>query len=104
MRLINKLILLLYIIVFFNGCQSVKDTLSLKKERGRDEFLIEKKNPLVFPPDFSEMPVPKDEAGKKAFEKDSIDLSKVLNQSGGEKKVKSSDDLEKSILEILNKK
>ena len=41
------------------GCQSIKDTLTLQKNENVDEFLIEKKNPLVLPPDYSELPTSK---------------------------------------------
>ena len=31
----------------------------LKKKNSSDEFLVEKKSPLVMPPDFDELPTPK---------------------------------------------
>ena len=41
------------------GCQSLKDGLEgNKKSKTAEEFLIEKKNPLVLPPDFEELPEP----------------------------------------------
>ena len=36
----------------------------MKKKATTDEFLIEKKNPLVLPPDYSELPVPRKEKKK----------------------------------------
>ena len=41
-----------------SACSSVKDGLTLKKKSGADEFLVEKKNPLVLPPDFDILPSP----------------------------------------------
>ena len=41
-KLATSLILLLFIL---SSCQSVKNTLSMKKKKSVDEFLIEKKNP-----------------------------------------------------------
>ena len=40
------------------SCQSVKDGLSGRKSENSDEFLVQKKNPLVLPPDFKKLPTP----------------------------------------------
>ena len=40
------------------SCQSVKDGLSGNKGDNSDEFLVQKKNPLVLPPDFKKLPTP----------------------------------------------
>lgn len=90
-----------------SSCQSVKDNLSLKKKKSVDEFLIEKKNPLVVPPEFSKLPVPKseDENTKNSINKEEdLDLSKVLTETETIESTNSSNELEKSISNILNKK
>ena len=90
-----------------SSCQSVKDNLSLKKKESVDEFLIEKKNPLVVPPEFSKLPVPKseDENTEKSVNKEEdLDLSKVLTETETTESTNSSNELEKSISNILNKK
>ena len=51
----------LYFIVILNlltGCQSAQNPFSLNKKDNTDEFLIEKKNSLVMPPDFNDLPEP----------------------------------------------
>ena len=48
--------LILLILVFLSGCGSVSEGFKLKKGNTGDEFLVEKKNPLVLPPEFSELP------------------------------------------------
>tara|TARA_Y100000768_G_C23756042_1_gene576277 strand:- start:319 stop:642 length:324 start_codon:yes stop_codon:yes gene_type:complete len=55
-----KNLLLLIVLIFIYSCQSVKDALQGKKYESSDEFLVIKKNPLVMPPDFKMLPVPKD--------------------------------------------
>ena len=40
------------------GCSSVTEGFKLKKGNTGDEFLVEKKNPLVLPPNFNELPEP----------------------------------------------
>ena len=48
-------------IVFFTfqSCQTVKEGFTSQKKKSTDEFLVEKKSPLVMPPDFNELPLPK---------------------------------------------
>jgi len=53
-------IILIILIVAFTSCQSVKDGLSGRKSENSDEFLVQKKNPLVLPPDYLKLPKPDD--------------------------------------------
>ena len=54
-----KILFVLLIAIFsLSACQSAKDAMSLKKKASGDEFLVEKKNPLVLPPNYGELPVP----------------------------------------------
>ena len=58
----KKINLFLIIFLFFlTSCQSIKDGLSGKKNENSDEFLVQKKNPLVIPPNFMKLPSPEDE-------------------------------------------
>ena len=57
----NYPIFLLFFLLLFSGCQDVKKGLSGKKIDQGEEFLVIKKNPLVVPPDFEKMPIPKNE-------------------------------------------
>ena len=50
--------LLILFIFLFTSCQSIKDGLSGRKNENSDEFLVKKKNPLVTPPKFMELPEP----------------------------------------------
>lgn len=54
----KKFILLLIILNFLVACQSTKEALTLQKKKSSDEFLVEKKSPLVMPPDYGKLPVP----------------------------------------------
>ena len=44
--------------IFLYSCSSVKDGLTSNKRTNTDEFLVEKKNPLITPPKFDELPKP----------------------------------------------
>ena len=103
MKLNKSLIISFLAIIILMGCQSVKDTLTLKKNQSVDEFLIEKKNPLVLPPDYSELPVPKkqNEEKKASVQDENIDLSEILEKSDKKKKISGNGNIEKSISEII---
>ena len=60
----NYPIFLLFFLLLFLGCQDVKKGFSGKKIDQGEEFLVIKKNPLVVPPDFEKMPIPKNEIEK----------------------------------------
>ena len=51
-------LILLFAIVFFTfqSCQTVKEGFTSQKKKSTDEFLVEKKSPLVMPPEFNELP------------------------------------------------
>ena len=57
----KKISLFLLLLIVTSSCQSIKDGLSGKKGENSDEFLVQKKNPLVLPPNYMELPKPKDD-------------------------------------------
>ena len=53
----KNIYLILIILIFLSGCKSIKEGLEgSKKSKSAEEFLINKKNPLVLPPNFSKLP------------------------------------------------
>tara|TARA_X000000368_G_C22444977_1_gene456347 strand:- start:191 stop:502 length:312 start_codon:yes stop_codon:yes gene_type:complete len=56
----KKTIVIFITLFFLASCQSTKDAFTLKKKSSTDEFLVEKKNPLVLPPDYGKLPIPQD--------------------------------------------
>ena len=60
------------------SCQSVKNALSGVKQENSDEFLVQKKNPLTLPPDFTDLPVPFDESPKTTEVQIEDDIEKLL--------------------------
>ena len=56
-----KIINILIIIFFVTSCesmQSAKRALTGDKKLTTDEFLVQKKNPLILPPDYENLPTP----------------------------------------------
>ena len=104
MLLIKLIFFNLLILIFLSGCQNVRETLSMKKKQNVDEFLIEKKNPLILPPEFSKLPKPRKNNEDDIPKDENIDLTKVLKKNDGLEEETLPSDLEKSIQNILKKK
>ena len=90
---------------FLNGCQSLKDGLEgNKKSKNAEEFLINKKNALTIPPDFSKLPTPEAEKRTEINESD-FDIESILQVNSEnqnyEENSKSNNSLEESILEKI---
>ena len=58
MNRIKLLKLFLIFIFFLSSCGTVKEGFQNPKKNNSDEFLVEKKSPLVMPPEFEELPIP----------------------------------------------
>ena len=53
-----KILIFFQLILFLYSCSTIKDGFTNQKKSSRDEFLVEKKSPLVMPPDYNDLPVP----------------------------------------------
>jgi hypothetical protein len=106
MKKINPLIASLLILLFLNSCGTIAEGLGGKKRGGSDQFLVEKKSPLVLPPSFGELPEP----GKGPEEniisnkKDTSDIEDIINQSSSTSTSEKSDDSKNSIEQSIIKK
>ena len=74
----KKHILLILIFTYLQSCGSVTEGFKLKKGNTGDEFLVEKKNPLVLPPNFNELPEPGKSRISETNNQDSFE-GKILN-------------------------
>ena len=105
----NYPIFLLFFLLLFSGCQDVKKGFSEKKIDQGEEFLVIKKNPLVVPPDFEKMPIPKNEIEKsnsiKVDNDQDSDFKKLLKTQDQNIDVsdsrESAGDLEKKIIDKI---
>ena len=59
-----KNFILFTILLFLISCGTVKNAFENQKKKSTDEFLVEKKSPLVMPPDFYELPIPNEQKQK----------------------------------------
>ena len=60
MKKIKFSILAILLLFILNSCGTVREGFQNPKKNTSDEFLVEKKSPLVVPPEFNELPIPKD--------------------------------------------
>ena len=77
MKKIN-IFLILFMALVITSCQSVKNALTGVKQENSDEFLVQKKNPLVLPPDFTDLPEPFEESSKVTDVQIEEDIEKLL--------------------------
>ena len=104
-----KKIFILILLIPLLSCQSVKDALTGKKYESSDEFLVIKKNPLVLPPDFNELPSPED--AKKMSREETIEseiddiLSAIKSDQVSGDKIKNSSEMsstEEFVIDQIN--
>ena len=96
-----KFYILIAIAILFSSCSSLKEGFTNQKKNNSDEFLVEKKSPLVMPPDYNELLIPNEEdISKKSNEIKSL-ISKSKNDEIDENFDKKSSSFEESILEKI---
>ena len=101
----KKIYVILIVLFALASCKTANEAFSLKKKNSTDEFLVEKKNPLVMPPNFGNLPMPQSaEDNTISSKKDSIEDLISTDKSGSVTfKEKNSDtSIEKLILENIN--
>ena len=67
-----KIFILSNLFLFLLSCGTIKEGFSNQKKNNSDEFLVEKKTPLVMPPNYNELPEPKINQQEIREEKNSI--------------------------------
>ena len=88
-------------LVFISSCGSLREGFISQKKNNSDEFLVEKKSPLVMPPDYNELPIPNEEKdGQKTNEIKSL-ISKSKNGETKENTDEKNSSFESSILKKI---
>lgn len=101
----TKIYIFLLLIFFLNSCGSLKEAnkiLRNEKIKTTDEFLIEKREPLVFPPNYEKLPEPGKNKKTEASEEEKIKKILQLSEKENKSKTKSSS-IEDSILKEIRK-
>ena len=105
MSIIKKNFIFIFIFIFLSSCQGFSDfkkVMTGQKVNTTDEFLVKKKDPLILPPQYDELPLPK--SGD--FQEKKENTVKSILKAGKNSEIKKSSSvssLEKKILEELRK-
>ena len=83
-----KFYIAISIAIILSSCGTIREGFSNQKKNNSDEFLVEKKSPLVMPPDYNELPIPNEEK----IEKETKDIKSLISKS---KQEEISEDLNK---------
>ena len=89
------------------SCQSLKKGFQSQKKNSTDKFLVEKKSPLVMPPEFSKLPKP-EVTDNETQEFQNNDIKKLITNndnldSTNSDSTKNNKNFENSILEKIRK-
>ena len=99
------IIFLLMSFLLSTSCQNVKDALSGAKKNKSDEFLVKKKNPLVMPPNYDDLPKPGEtelSLDDQDYQGDVKKLLKVVENEKKESSAKNSS-IEEFVIRNINK-
>ena len=105
MSIIKKNFIFIFIFIFLSNCQGLSDfkkTMRGEKVNTTDEFLIKKKDPLILPPQYDQLPLPKSSEFQEKKE-DTVQSILKTGQNSEIKKSSSMSSLEKKVLEELRK-
>ena len=95
-----KVLFLIHILLLFYSCGSVKEGF-VNQKNSNDEFFVEKKSPLVLPPDYNELPIPSENNNVTDDNKNKIE--KLVNDKDDSKKSDNSSDENKNFEDFVRK-
>ena len=101
-----KVIILLVLSSLITSCGTIKEGFSNQKKDSSDEFLVEKKSPLVMPPNFNDLPVPSQNKEKSEMNQNKIKDLVTKNETENSEvntSVENNTSIEQSILKKINK-
>ena len=98
MNIFKKFILLNFILLLVS-CSTAKDAFTNQKKSSTDEFLVEKKSPLVMPPDYNELPIPKEKIEQTDINEN--EFKTLITQKNQDTKSDSNEDVNKNFEELL---
>ena len=99
-----KLLIFFQLILFLYSCSTIKEGFTNQKKSSSDEFLVEKKSPLVMPPDYNDLPVPDENKETAETNKNKIKELVTKNENENDENNNSEDgnlDIEQSILKKI---
>ena len=99
-----KLLILLNILLILSSCGSLKEGFKNQKKNNSDEFLVQKKSPLVMPPEYGKLPDPTLETNKSESLNSTPIKQLILSKNENDENSNSDSDINKSFKQKLLEK
>ena len=99
-----KILILINILLIFNSCGTLKEGFKNQKKNNSDEFLVQKKSPLVMPPEYGQLPTPKQEVNKTESMNSTSVKNLLLSEENNSTNLKEESDINKNFEEKLLEK
>ena len=98
----NKIVFFMMLSFLITSCESLREGLTGSKNLSTDEFLVKKKDPLVLPPDFENLPNPSE--SQVSVEEMTSFEKKLKKQTISESSSATENSVEESILNQIKKR
>ena len=99
-----KIFFLFSLLLYLSSCGAVKETFSNQKKNSSDEFLVEKKSPLIMPPDYNKLPIPGNEQEEEVENVAKTLITSKKDEINSTNSNETETNLEKSLLKKIQKK
>ena len=98
----NKIVFFMMLSFLITSCESIREGITGSKNLSTDEFLVKKKDPLVLPPDFENLPNPSE---RQVSVEEMTSFEKTLKkQTISESSSATENSVEESILNQIKKR
>ena len=97
-----KNILIICIFFILLSCSTVREGFQNNKKNNSDEFLVEKKSPLVMPPDFDKLPIPSTNNENEEFTQNSL-KEMIQNNNKSSASSNASKNFQESLIDKIKK-
>ncbi len=98
----NKIVFFMMLSFLITSCESIREGITGSKNQSTDEFLVKKKDPLVLPPDFENLPNPSE---RQVSAEEMTSFEKTLKkQTISESSSATENSVEESILNQIKKR
>ena len=98
----NKIVFFMMLSFLITSCESIREGLTGSKNQSTDEFLVKKKDPLILPPDFENLPNPSE---RQVSAEEMTSFEKTLKkQTISESSSATENSVEESILNQIKKR
>ena len=97
-----NLIFLFLFIIFLSGCADIKAGLTGQRSKNADEFLVKKKDPLVMPPRWEELPDPDEDMNPEENFEETFKISiNEDNSNASSENIEGASDIESSVIDHI---